>query len=145
MALYNHLLAAVDLTTDSSLVAKHAARLAELFSARLSLAHAVEFSATDPTGEGILVPPISLEGELAQSAHHELRRLRDEINLPHAEIEVAIGNTRTEIVRIAREKAVDLLILGAHERHGLAFLLGNHENAIIRHAPCDVLAIRIKE
>jgi universal stress protein A len=37
---------------------------------------------------------------------------------------------------MARQQGVDLIVIGGHGRHGLALLHG---------APCDVLAVRIRD
>ena len=55
------------------------------------------------------------------------------------------GATRGEVIRAAEEEGCDLIVVGSHERHGLALLLGSTANAILHHAPCDVLAVRIHE
>jgi len=50
-----------------------------------------------------------------------------------------------EIIKIAEENNVDLIIVGSHGRHGLALLLGSTANGVLHHAKCDVLAVRIKD
>jgi universal stress protein A len=56
---------------------------------------------------------------------------------------VEAGNIKAEIVRFAKEQAVDLIVLGSRERHGLALLLNFTEDTVLHAAPCDVLAVRL--
>jgi universal stress protein A len=55
------------------------------------------------------------------------------------------GDPRDEIIRVAEENQADLIVLGSHGRHGLALLLGSTANAVLHHAKCDVLAVRLIE
>lgn len=56
---------------------------------------------------------------------------------------VALGRPFLEIIRYAREKKIDMIILGTHGRGGLKHaLLGSVAEKIVRKAPCPVLTIR---
>ncbi|WP_292363901.1 universal stress protein, partial [Methylophaga sp. UBA1464] len=37
----------------------------------------------------------------------------------------------------------DLIVVGSHGRKGIKMLLGSTANAILHHARCDVLAVRL--
>ncbi|MGC3872596.1 universal stress protein [Halomonas sp. GXIMD04776] len=54
-----------------------------------------------------------------------------------------MGRVDTEILRLAEEIEVGLLIVGNRGRESLArVLLGNDSESIVRHAPCSVLVVR---
>jgi nucleotide-binding universal stress UspA family protein len=59
------------------------------------------------------------------------------------EADVAVGDPKSEIVRIAEEWGADLLVLGAR---GLSrfkrFMLGSVSLSVARHAPCPVLVVK---
>ncbi|KAF3977753.1 MAG: universal stress protein [Methylococcales symbiont of Iophon sp. n. MRB-2018] len=55
-----------------------------------------------------------------------------------------LGSPKRKIVSIAKQQNVDLLVVGSHGRHGLALLLASTANAVLHHAACDVLAVRLK-
>ncbi|MCY1187125.1 Universal stress protein A [compost metagenome] len=57
---------------------------------------------------------------------------------------LAYGQPRQEIHRLAEEQGCDLIVVGSHGRHGLALLLGSTANDVLHGAPCDVLAVRLK-
>ena len=59
------------------------------------------------------------------------------------EAEVATGPPAESIVRIARENAADLIVMGTHGRTGLPHvLLGSVAEKVVRLAACPVLTIR---
>ena len=45
----------------------------------------------------------------------------------------------------SRTSAVDLIVVGSHGRHGLALLLGSTADAVLHHAKCDVMAVRLQD
>ena len=54
-----------------------------------------------------------------------------------------VGHPATTIVQEAADRAVDLIVLGTHGRHGLAHLmLGSVAEQVVRTAPCPVLTVR---
>lgn len=61
------------------------------------------------------------------------------------QVEVVVGHGRPidEIVRIAEEREVDLIIVGTQGHSALAhLLLGSVAERVVRHAPCSVLLVR---
>lgn len=140
---YQHILIAVDLTEASEKVANKALALAEKLNARLSLLHVVEYVPVDPAGEALLPPPVNMEEELMDAARQRLETLANKLQLPDCQRHVVLGNIKSEVARVAREHNVDLIMLGSHERHGFALLLGSTEKSVLSAAPCDVLAVRL--
>ncbi len=56
------------------------------------------------------------------------------------------GNPFAEIVRTAREKHFDLIVMGTHGRTGLEHaLMGSVAEKVVRKAPCPVLSVRDPE
>ena len=53
------------------------------------------------------------------------------------------GVPANEIIRLASERQVDLIVVGTHGRAGAWRLLkGSVAEAVIRHAPCPVLTVK---
>src|SRR5690606_825614 len=140
MDAYRRILLPVDLTEDSTPVAERAKLLAETFHADLELLHVVEFVPVEPMGE-TLMPAVAIEEELVQRAHQRLTALAASLGLAAAPVHVEAGNVKAEIIRVARERNVDLIVLGSRERHGLSILVNLTEDAVLHGAPCDVLAV----
>ncbi|MES9872532.1 MAG: universal stress protein [Candidatus Sedimenticola sp. PURPLELP] len=144
MANYQHILMAIDFTDlESNSVLGRATELALQNGAKLSLIHVVEYTGTMYTGEIPLPEDIDLDQRLAEQAREKLRRLVETNHLQETESFVEIGIPKREIVRVAEEQNVDLVILGSHGRHGLQLLLGSTANGVLHLAGCDVLAVRV--
>ena len=143
MSGYSHVLIAVDLTEDSEMVVHRGLEIARRFNAQVSLLHVVEFIPVDPAGEALLPPPVDLESELVQGARQRLDALCDSVGLKDIPRRVEMGSIKAELLRVAEEEHADLIVLGSHERHGLALLLGSTEKSILHKASCDVLAVRL--
>jgi nucleotide-binding universal stress UspA family protein len=59
------------------------------------------------------------------------------------ETQILHGSPPTETVKLARERTVDLIVMGTHGRSGLQHaLLGSVAEKVIRKAPCPVLVVR---
>ena len=140
---YEKLLLLLDLSEDSERVAAAGREVAARWNAAIVALHVVEFIPVEPLGEATL-PTVQIEEELVASARRRLRDLADRTGLAAADCRVETGNTKTEILRVAAEQRVDLIVLGSRERHGLAILVNFTEDTVLQAAPCDVLAVRLK-
>ena len=60
--------------------------------------------------------------------------------------EIVDGRAAQTIVEVARQRHVDLIVMGTHGRSGVAhLLLGSVTEKVLRTAPCPVLAVRAVE
>ncbi len=144
MGVYKKILLAVDLEDGTREVAETAARIASLHAATISVLHVVEYIPVEPMGEAVL-PTVNLEDDLVKTARRRLDRLLEKVDLRECQHDVIVGSVKTEIVRHAREGDCDLIVIGSHERHGLGVLVNFTEDTVLHAAPCDVLAVRIKD
>lgn len=143
---YRHVLVAVDFMPDHAQVTDRAAAIARQNGARLSLVHVVEYLHMDLAEELVLPQDLVLEEQLMEAARKRLDAIAATLEGGEAiERHVALGQTRQEILRVAEEQNADLIVLGRHGRHGIGRLLGSTANAVLQHAPCDVLAVRLRE
>jgi universal stress protein A len=142
MAVYRRVLLVVDLTDDSVAIGRRAQALVAALGAEVELLHVVEFVPVEPMGE-TLMPSVHVEDELLESAQARLTALAAELGLAGAACHVERGNVKAEIVRVARERHADLIVLGSRERHGLSILVNLTEDTVLHAAPCDVLAMRV--
>jgi universal stress protein A len=144
MDAYTHVMFATDLTEENRHLAARAQDLASRYGAKLSLVHVVEYSPLLEYGNGQIFPTgLELEETLAERARETLRRWGGELGVAGEDQWVEIGATKTEVLRVAKERGVDLIVVGSHGRHGLGLLLGSTANAVLHGAPCDVLALRV--
>ncbi|HSQ68610.1 MAG TPA: universal stress protein [Steroidobacteraceae bacterium] len=142
MAVYNKLLVCLDLTEESEKVAERARELAGEFAAEMMLLHVVEYVPVEPMGEALL-PAVQIEGELVERAKTRIAELAKKLGLEHCECLVRTGNIKTDVIRLAEERGVDLILMGSRERHGVSIMFNFTEDTVLHAAPCDVLAVRI--
>jgi len=138
---YKKILAAVDITDGSERIAERARDMAQRYGAAVILLHVVEYVPVEPMGEALL-PAVQIEGELVERARKRIAELAAKAGLEQAEQLVHAGNIKAELVRVAQERSVDLIVLGSRERHGLSIMFNQTEDTILHAAPCDVLAVR---
>ena len=87
--------------------------------------------------------PPSFEEDLLKRATTQLEDVgRATYGVPPARQYLERGHASTQILRLAQDKGVDLIIVGSHGRHGWRLLLGSTANAVLHGARCDVLAVR---
>jgi universal stress protein A len=143
MAGYKKLLVLLDLSEDSEQVAIAGRDMAAHSNASMVVLHVVEFVPVEPLGES-LMPTAQIEDELINRSRERLGTLIARLGLTNAKGRVEAGNTKSEILRVAEEEQVDLIVLGSHERHGLAIMVNFTEDTVLHAAHCDVLAVRLK-
>jgi nucleotide-binding universal stress UspA family protein len=77
-----------------------------------------------------------------------LERLSRAVERGNIKIETShsLGTPHKEIVKVAREREVDLIVIATHGYSGLYhFLFGSTAERVVRLAPCPVLVVRQEE
>lgn len=142
MAIYNRILALVDLSEVSLDVARRALDIQQASGATLELLHVVEYVPVEPLSDSLL-PAVQIESELIERAKGRMAELAAQLGTTPPAWRIETGNVKGEILRIARESHPDLIVIGARERHGLSILVNLTEDTVLHAAPCDVLAVRL--
>lgn len=141
---YKHILLAVDFYEHCEAVANRAKDLAIKFQAKLSIVHVVDSMPITDAGYGADIPfNLDLTSELMAGAKTRLAKLAEKLGVTKDRLWLEMGSPKSEIIRVAEENDVDLIVIGSHGRHGLALLLGSTANGVLHHAVCDVLAVRL--
>ena len=143
MPTYSNILVGLDLTPDSLTILKKAHTIATQNNANLLVTHIIEPLAFAYGGD-VPVNLAEAQDMMGEQASTRLASLVQETGIDVQEKIIAIGDTASELRRLAEERDVDLILVGSHGRHGLALLFGSTASGVLRGAPCDVLAIRIK-
>ena len=142
---YKHILLAVDFYEHCEAVANRAKDLANKFQAKLSIIHVVDSMPVTDASYGADIPfNMDLTAELMAGAKKRLDKLAEKLNVAKDRLWLELGSPKTEIIRVAKENNVDLIVIGSHGRHGLALILGSTANGVLHHATCDVLAVRLR-
>ena len=142
MSIYQNILVAIDLNEDAEQVIQRAHQLALKSSAKLTLVHVKE-SLSYAYGGDMPMDLSSIQTELLDQAQQRMSGLVQKKQLGEVDQLLLSGNIKTEVHRVATELRSDLIVVGSHERHGLALLLGSTSSGILQGATCDVLAVRV--
>ena len=139
---YKHVLAAVDLSSESAQVLEKARTTADSHGTKLSLITVVK--PFTHAYAGLDMAPISFEEEALNQATQQLEDNGKIYGVDRADVHVKVGNPAHVIRDAASELEADLIVVGTHGRHGLGLLLGSTANAVLHGVGCDVLAVRVR-
>jgi len=143
---YQHILLAVDYSEQGVYVAEKARSLAYRYQAKLSIIHVLDNIPMPDTNYGTMIPlDQDSSDELLEAEKTKLMQLGDQLNVDLANRWMLWGVPKQEIIHIAEQEQVDLIVVGSHGRHGLALLLGSTANSVLHYAKCDVMAIRLRD
>ena len=144
MSDYQHVLVAVDYTKHSVYVAEKARVLANKYQAKLSVIHVLDNIPMPDTSYGTVIALDQIApDELLEAEKIKFMELGDQLAIDVVNRWMVWGIPTQEIINIAAQEQVDLIIVGSHGRHGLALLLGSTANSVLHHAKCDVMAVRL--
>lgn len=138
--MYKKVLFATDFDEVGISAAHKAKKIADENHAQLILVHVVEPipAYAYPGFAGFAEVEVSIR----EQAEKELLALASRLKVDDRHRFLEFGSTKNEVLRVAEENDVDLIVTGSHGKHGLALLLGSTANAILHGADCDVLIVR---
>ena len=125
----------------------YAASLARTFRASIICINVIEPIVPTVGYSGMTEPlPIAdITEQLEDSAERELPKLAECDECAGLDVEelVVHGEAASEIVRVAKERDVDLIVIASHGRTGLGrILFGSTAESVVRHASCPVLVVK---
>jgi len=125
----------------------YAATIARATGAAIVCVHVVEpiVPAVGYSGLAEPMPIADISEQLEDSAERELPQLAECEDFNGLEVEEVIvhGDAAAEIVRVAGEREVDLIVISSHGRTGLGLIIfGSTAEAVVRHASCPVLVVK---
>ena len=127
-----------DYSSDSNSTLRHAVSLARQSAASLLVVHVKPPAA---------VAPAEPREDTDDALQEELLKLLTSVTGDQAAVShdfvLAVGDPATEIVRIARERQADLIVMATAGRTGLRrLLMGSVAAAVMQQAPCPVLTVK---
>ncbi len=144
------ILCPTDFSENSEHAVKYALALATMSQAELQLFHVVEPISYPRSTE--LFEPVLDEVELTMKMEAAFQKqLEDQVaalkeEYPKITGMLVTGTTFLEIIKMARVKGMDMIVMGTHGRTGLAHvLMGSVAERVVREAPCPVLTVKHPE
>jgi nucleotide-binding universal stress UspA family protein len=136
----------IDFSDASRAAMEVAADLCRRTGAELILLHAYPIPGyTFPDGSVVASP--KMMQDLADQAERHLEEWRVQgekiVGMPRVTADKAVGEPAAEILSFAKDRRVDLLVMGTHGRTGLEHaLMGSIAERVVRRAHCPVLTVR---
>ena len=134
-----HILLATDMESPTHAATLHAVRLAQGFSASITVLHVFDYTESEtPSARS---PDFE---ELRERSYKRLEQLAEwiqSLGIP-TDIEMRTGIPVEVILKYAQTQPIDLIVTGSHGRSSPdQLLLGSTAEGIIRRAPCAVLTV----
>lgn len=145
---FKRILCAIDFSDCSMRALGYATSLAEEADGCLTVAHVLDLEGTLPETWRETLIPRSMRDELLEVERERREKLAHAVpesarTFCRVETTMASGTPYREILRLAREKQSELIVLGIHGRHAADLLFfGSTANHVVRRATCPVLTVR---
>lgn len=146
LAKVQRILWATDLSPVSEGAWRYALTLADVLAAEVILLHVVRPTDLAGVADHPVPPPAGWTERYVTHLEEELVRRKEAVEAfgLRARRKVLVGVPAEVIVAEARTEEADLIVMGTHGRTGLSHvLLGSVAEAVIRRAPCPVLAVQV--
>jgi nucleotide-binding universal stress UspA family protein len=139
-----------DFSETADLTFLMAKDLAWRYGATLHIVHVMVAFSLSPTSE--LQVPIEFDPRFVERAADAARESIESRYVsqlkqkqPHT-IHLLSGYPATEIVQLAKDQNLDLIVMGSHGLTGLAHVIfGSTADRVVRKAPCSVLTVRMRK
>jgi nucleotide-binding universal stress UspA family protein len=148
--MFTHILVPTDGSKLSARAVKTAVRLAKSTGARVTGVYVVAAYYPAIPGEALIgIPGVASKDykrvvqALADKALAEVRRTADAFGVSSQTVTVVGGEPWRAILRTARGKHCDLIVMASHGRSGLtALVIGSETNKVLTHSKLPVLVCR---
>ncbi len=147
----NAILVATDFSDCACAAFQAAKSLGQRFGAKLIVLHVIHRRTIERLAEYLKVAEDSLVPELKERAQQQLSAFLEHCNADGLAVEslVGMGIPFQEIAVIARDLAVDLVVLGGYGRGGRGRIeevfFGSTAEKVVRLLPCPVLCVPLPE
>jgi nucleotide-binding universal stress UspA family protein len=139
------ILVPVDFSAASRAALFRATELASALGATIDLLHVVDVPKPQRMAAEFHVPvPLEYLKDVKRLTEDHFKDWLATANVPPGvDRQIGEGTPFAEIVRYARDRAIDLIVMGTHGRGGMShLLLGSVADKVIRAAPCPVMTVR---
>jgi len=139
---YRHILVATDLQHECLPVVMKAAELMRFFKSKLSVINVM------PRIPYYMASGLSSVAEIEEEIKEEGR---DSVEVAlkkvgvKADIFVASGVAKAEIIKLSKKLEVDLIVVGSKSARGLKSMLGETASGVLHMSKCDVFVVKFNK
>ena len=144
MIALNRILVPHDFSDTSDAAIKYAVALAKTFGAKLHVLHVGEKVKADMATEF----PLGLDASTEVAIRERLLKILSPLDQKELqpEFHVLAGTPYVEILTYAKERDIDLIVMGTHGRGFVGHVvMGSVAEKVVRHAPCPVMTVHNSE
>ncbi len=135
-----------DFSNGARAAMDHAVSLARDYKAKLILLYVIQDISIAEWYIPSSLSVTDLVEDMQKSAWKEMDKWAAEVAARVSDVEKSVvrGVPFVEIIRTAKEKTADMIVIGTHGRTGIDHMLfGSTAEKVVRKAPCPVLTVRI--
>jgi len=143
MSVYNKIVVAIDLSSDSKKVIDTALKVAGGDAGKIHLVHVVEPIAAAYSMDAYAINVNELQQEALALAADNLAEFADSKNVSKDHQHTLLGSPAIEVRNLASELEADAIVIGSHGHSGWKILLGSTANKVLHGACCDVLTVLV--
>ena len=146
MVPFQSILVPTDFSETSHVALRYGRVLADRFSGTLHVLHVIANVVSVGGGAFWGLSESKLRARLEEEARLQFEALLPELDGLKISLVTRFGHPLMEIVRYAKDRNVDLIVMGTHGRRTVAHMLsGGVVGKAVRKAPCPVLAVRLPQ
>lgn len=139
--MYTHILHPTDLTKEHYPLTVQAVALAKQLKAKIYLLHVIEVPASIQVAQSLGFT--ELANPATDDAKTVMSLIGDELDIPADDQFIEVGSVKEHIFNKIRDLNCQLVIVGSHSPGSMPSFLGSTAHAVVNHAPCDVLTLRV--
>jgi nucleotide-binding universal stress UspA family protein len=135
-----------DFSNGARAAMDHAISLSKDYNAKLILLYVIQDISIAEWYIPSSISVTDLVEDMQKSAWNEMNKWNTEVSAKVKDVEkmVVRGVPFVEIIKTAKNKNADLIVIGTHGRTGIDHMLfGSTAEKVVRKAPCPVLTVRI--
>ena len=135
-----------DFSNGARAAMDHAISLAKDYNAKLILLYVIQDISIAEWYIPSSISVTDLVEDMQKSAWNEMNKWNTEVSAKVKDVEkmVVRGVPFVEIIKTAKNKNADLVVIGTHGRTGIDHMLfGSTAEKVVRKSPCPVLTVRI--
>jgi len=141
---YQTVLVALDRDESVKRVISCALSLANGDNTKLFLIHVNQPVIVNTFLNGEMTFPIEIEQELLMASQAWITTIAEQYAIEKDNCFICEGDTKFEIIEKASNISADIIVVGSHQKHGLALLFSDTADAILHEIRCDLLAVHIE-
>ncbi|MGY3749061.1 universal stress protein [Vagococcus acidifermentans] len=146
MEQYHHILVAYDKSEQSRKALRQAFDIAEYNNSLVTILYVADSFGLNPTNPVVLGAIDDYYKSEEYTLTKSLEKIvseRDSKDKPEVKIITLKGNAKRKIVKFAKERKIDLIVMGATGKHGTEQnIVGTTTSYVVNHAHCQVLVVR---